>query len=290
MDYVLVTPVRDGAKYVRETIGSVISQQHPPLEWVIVDDGSTDSTGQIIDEAARDKPWITVIHRADRGYYLRGPGVVDAVEEGYQALRSAAYDVWVKLDADLRFSPDFFAKLMDAFEQDPSLGIAGGRGFQTRFGIRLKSDWPGDTVFGGTRCYRQTCYDQINGMDRAWGWDAIDEAKAQALGWSTKTIEDAEFDHLKKQTLRNKFEHGRSAYVMGTGPMYASLRAIWRMKDWPIVIGGFAFAAGYLQSWVSGVDRNGTPEERAELRRQQHGRSEARVRQILHVRDRGSEH
>jgi poly-beta-1,6-N-acetyl-D-glucosamine synthase len=288
--YVIVTPVRDGERFVEETLRSVIAQQHRPMEWVIVDDGSTDRTPEMVRAAAAEHEWIRVIRRDDRGFYLRGPGVVDAVKTGLEALTVTGYDALVKLDADLRFGPDFFTLLMDALDKEPRLGMVGGRGYQIPFlGVRIRGDWPSTTVFGGTRCYRRDCYEQIDGIDRAWGWDAIDEARAQALGWGTMTLDAAEFDHLKTQNTRNKYEHGRSAYVMGTSPLYALLRAAFRLKDWPFVIGGFAFGIGYLGAWIRGIERAGTPEERIELRRQQGLRLRERFRQLVPMRQRDAD-
>jgi biofilm PGA synthesis N-glycosyltransferase PgaC len=287
MNYVVITPVRNEERYVGEAIRSVVAQTHRPLEWVIVDDGSRDKTTDLVRAAAQQHDWIKVVRRADRGFYMRGPGVVDAAQTGIAALSTADYDVLVKLDGDLRFGPDAFSKIMRALEENPRLGMVGGRLFETRFGFRIRDDSPSTTVLGATRCYRRACYQEIKGIDRAWGWDAIDEAKAQSLGWETCTLEDVEIDHLKVQNTRNWFEHGRSAYVMGSGPLYAATRSIWRMKYWPFGVVGCAFAVGYVVAWASRLDRAGTTEERAELRRQQRLRAGVRIRKFLRLSQRG---
>jgi glycosyltransferase involved in cell wall biosynthesis len=66
--YVIITPVRDEEKHVGHTLECVAAQTIQPAEWVIVDDGSTDDTGRIIDEYAKQFLWIQTIPRPNRGF------------------------------------------------------------------------------------------------------------------------------------------------------------------------------------------------------------------------------
>ena len=124
--YVIVTPVRDEEKYFQSTYESVVSQSLTPEEWVIVDDGSKDRTGEIIDGYCRVHNWITAVHRENRGYRKAGAGVVEAFYEGYDALKTRDFDFIVKLDGDLHFERDYFEKCFRQFQSDPKLGIGGG--------------------------------------------------------------------------------------------------------------------------------------------------------------------
>ena len=65
--YLLISPCRDEAEYMRQTLDSVINQSIRPAKWVIVDDGSTDSTPQILAEYRAKHDWIEVVTRSDRG-------------------------------------------------------------------------------------------------------------------------------------------------------------------------------------------------------------------------------
>ena len=85
-NYVVVSPVRDEEAYIRFTVDCMLHQTILPKEWIIVDDGSTDKTGSIIDEYAKQYSWIRVIHRGNRGFRKAGGGVVDAFNEGYQTI------------------------------------------------------------------------------------------------------------------------------------------------------------------------------------------------------------
>ena len=84
-NYVVITPVRDEEEHLESTIQSMIHQTVLPKEWVIVDDGSKDGTGKIIDDYADRYPWIKAVHRKDRGFRKAGGGVVDAFNDGYRA-------------------------------------------------------------------------------------------------------------------------------------------------------------------------------------------------------------
>ena len=124
--YVVITPVRNEESYLPLTIESVTRQSIFPLEWVIVNDGSTDRTGRIIDEYAHQFSWIRTVHRPDRGFRSNGGGVMEAFNAGYAALSCRAWDFIVKLDGDLEFETDYFKKCFQRFEKEPQLGVGGG--------------------------------------------------------------------------------------------------------------------------------------------------------------------
>ena len=124
--YVIITPVRDEEKYLDATIGSVILQQTYAAEWVIVNDGSTDRTGEIIESYAAQFPWIRAVHRPNRGFRKAGGGVVEAFYDGYNALQCDDWEFIVKLDGDLTFSPMYFEECFAHFRNEPKLGIGGG--------------------------------------------------------------------------------------------------------------------------------------------------------------------
>src|ERR1700683_306012 len=124
--YAVITPVRDEEEFVGATIECVSRQTVRPAEWVIVNDGSSDRTGEIIDQYAAQFPWIRVVHRENRGFRKSGGGVVEAFYDGYQALRSSDWEFIVKLDGDLSLPPTYFEKCFEHFELDPKLGIGGG--------------------------------------------------------------------------------------------------------------------------------------------------------------------
>ena len=124
--YIIITPARDEESHLRSTIESMAAQTIAPAEWVIVNDGSTDKTGQIIDEYTARYPWFRAVHRQSRGFRKSGGGVVDALNDGYKALKCKDWEFIVKFDADLSFEPDYFEKCFTNFRNEPRLGVGGG--------------------------------------------------------------------------------------------------------------------------------------------------------------------
>ena len=136
--YVIVTPVRDEAAHIHQTLAAVQAQTVRPAQWIIVDDGSTDGTGAILDEQASKASWIRVVHRPNRGHRAAGGGVMEAFYAGHSALKDQAWDYIVKLDGDLWFAPDYFERCFAIFDAEPRLGIGGGTVCQSRM-ARLES-------------------------------------------------------------------------------------------------------------------------------------------------------
>ena len=160
----------------------------PPREWLIVDNGSLDATGETASEIARELPFAKTIHLpALKSAAIRGAPIVAAFEAGVGALDPGA-EIIVKLDADVSFEEDFFERIVRAFEADPSLGIAGGTCYeQDSAGEWRPTFATRDHVRGATRAYRAECFAAVTPLEPRMGWDGIDELKAQVAGWSTRT-------------------------------------------------------------------------------------------------------
>lgn len=257
--YVVVTPVRDEAGHIGLTIASMQAQTVRPLRWVIVDDGSTDGTGAILDALA-PIPWITVVHRADRGHRANGGGVVEAVEEGLRRLGDVAWDYLAKLDGDLSFEPGYFEAVLARLHDDPRLGIGGGTVCR-REGDALVVDSASDPPFhvrGATKVYRRACWEQIRPLSRAPGWDTIDEVKANWRGWRTATFADCRVEQHKETgsadgRWRNGFKNGYANYMTGYHPLFMLAKCVKRLPRTPVGLSAAALAAGYLSGYVRRV-------------------------------------
>jgi poly-beta-1,6-N-acetyl-D-glucosamine synthase len=127
--YVIISPVRNEEKFLPRTIESMINQTVKAAEYILVDDGSTDRTAEIIKDAAKDHPWIHYVKRPDRGVRKVGPGVIEAFYDGFKEIQSNEYDYIGKMDGDLSFGPLYFETLFKKFEKDPHLGGASGKLF-----------------------------------------------------------------------------------------------------------------------------------------------------------------
>src|SRR5439155_276612 len=122
----VITPVRDEADRISKTIQSMISQTIRPQQWIIVNDGSKDATGQLAEKAAADHEWIHVVHRQDRGFRKPGGGVIEAFYAAYKEITDSGWDFLAKLDGDLEFASDYFERCFCKFVENEKLGIGGG--------------------------------------------------------------------------------------------------------------------------------------------------------------------
>lgn len=257
-----MTPARNEARNITHTIESMTAQTWRPFLWVIVDDGSTDKTGEIIDAAAKEHPWILALHRPDRGFRRQGGGVVDTFYEGYDRIESEPWEFLVKFDADLSFTADFFERCIGEFERNVKLGIGGGLICQERNG-RLECESPSDPAFhvrGATKIYRRACWEAIGGLLHAPGWDTVDELKANMLGWETCSFTDIPLRHHRftgsaDGTWRNYVKFGLANYIAGYHPLFMALKCMRRMLVPPYFVGGIGLTWGFVKGRFTGVPR-----------------------------------
>lgn len=258
--YVIITPVRNEAAYLDFTVTSVIGQGYRPVEWVLVDDGSTDETGSIIDQYASQFPWIRAIHRPNRGFRKPGGGVVEAFYDGYNSLDCDDWDFVAKLDGDLSFAPDYFEKCFEHFQSEPRLGIGGGSLHHIIDGETQFEAGPNFHVRGATKIYRRACWHAIGPLWPGPGWDAIDEVKANMLGWTTRTFPDTPaIHHRLTGTADGKWadsvKHGLVCYISRYHPLFVAASCAYRLCHRPYVIGAVGTFYGFLKGYLGGVPR-----------------------------------
>lgn len=262
--FVVITPARDEAAFIETTIHCMLLQTAKPTQWVIVDDGSTDETGDIIDRWAAKVPWITAVHlgkEARQAVVKRGRRALEAKEieafyQGYDALRENAWQFIVKLDADLQFRPDYFRNLLCEFAKNPMLGIAGGV-VCNKVDLEWKVEQqPHFHVRGATKVYRRECWDAIGGVRRGVGWDTLDEVHANMLGWRTRSFDRLSINHLRPTGAANGawpngVKNGLWMYVSGYSPLYVCGRCIWALlgrQQFRDSVGMFyGFLGGYFR-------------------------------------------
>lgn len=253
MRYAIITPVRDEEKHLETTLDSVCRQTTRPAEWMIVDDGSTDRTGEILDRYAAKHEWIRVQHRPNRGFRKSGGGVMEAFYDGFNALDCKDWDFVVKLDGDLSFEPDYFQRCFEYFQRDPKLGIGGGEIHHEIAGEMKVEENPRFHVRGATKIYRRACWEAIGGLWPAPGWDTIDEVKANMLGWNTYSFTDLHLFHHRftgseEGLFRDRVKHGVACYVSGYHPLYVAASCMRRLTQKPYVIGSVGILYGFLKA------------------------------------------
>lgn len=249
--FVLVTPVKDEEKLIGQTIESVVAQSAIPKEWVIVSDGSTDRTNDIIREWAKNHSWIRLLAlkpRVGRSF----AAVVHNTETGIRHLECKDYAFLGLLDSDVTFQPDYFEQLIRRFDAEPALGLAGGVVIDVglprdRF-PRNRIDVPGAVQF-----FRRECFERIGGLIPIpeGGWDGMTCAMARMHGYETKLFTDLVVDHLKPRNIseggvvRRKWQMGLRDYASGYHPLFEAVKCVSRLKNPPLVIGAVAWWSGY---------------------------------------------
>jgi glycosyltransferase involved in cell wall biosynthesis len=275
--YCLISPCRDEARFLARTLASVADQTVPPTYWIIVDDGSTDETPAILTEFAARRPWVQLVRRGDRGQRKVGPGVVDAFYEGYRRARHLEWDYVCKLDMDLDLPPGYFEALIARMEAEPRLGSTSGQAYypDAESGRLVSEGLSPEMSVGMTKFYRRRCFEQIGGFVREVMWDGIDCHRARMLGWKVNGLDEpgTRFVHLRpmgsshRGIWTGRRRHGFGQYFMGTGFLYMTVSAIYRMARPPRLVGGVAMWWGYVISALRREGRLDDPEFRSFLRR-----------------------
>ena len=272
--YVIISPVRNEEDYLDITIQSVINQTIKPVEFIIVDDGSTDKSPEIIKKYTDQYNWIKTIQRP-RGEHRPGGGVVEAFYAGYNIMETKDWDFVIKMDGDLKFEPNYYEFQLNKFAENPKLGMTSGKTYQPK-GEKLVLDiMPDDHVRGPAKMYKRECFDAIGGLPKVLGWDTIDELKAQMLGWETRSYKELVLIHYKpigfkqKKTFKREFIAGERQHYLGYHPLFALSRGVYRMLQKPFIIAGIINIVGFIYAEIKKTNQIPDKEMIKHLRKKQ---------------------
>jgi biofilm PGA synthesis N-glycosyltransferase PgaC len=256
--YVLITPARNEAAFLEQTIQSVVAQTVVPERWVIVSDGSTDGTDEIVQRYAARFSWIELVRMPERKE-RHFAGKVLAFNAGRARLGELKYDVIANLDADMTFDADYFEFLLKKFADNPRLGVAG-----TPFREDARSDYyrfvAAEHVSGACQLFRRACFDQIGGYQpiKTGGIDLTAVITARMQGWQTRSFPEKTSYHHRKMgsakhgVLRGAFHDGRADYLLGCDPVWQLFRSMYRLVSAkPIVLSGTLCLAGFLWAMLT---------------------------------------
>lgn len=279
----LITPARNEEAFIEGTIRSVVAQTVKPVRWIVVSDGSTDRTDGIVRAYAQQHDWIELLrmpeHR-DRQFAAKA----HCFNAAYERFKSLDFDLIGNLDADITFEPDYYEFLLSKFSGLSRLGVAGtpfvedtaqpGKHTYAHAAANLEH------VSGACQIFRRQCFEEVGGYVPIKGgaidWVAVTTARMK--GWQTRTfIEKTCIHHRKIGTgnhspLLARFHYGRKAYYVGGHPLWESLRAMFQLRERPVVLGGLYFLAGYWWSCGTRAHRPVSPELMAFHRREQMAR------------------
>lgn len=258
--YVVISPVRDEEANISNVIEAMRKQLIRPAEWVIVDDGSRDLTAELVKQYVATEPWIRLVRRPDRGFRKSGSGVMEAFYDGLKKLQTDRWDFVVKLDGDLSFGEDYFARCLQMFRENPCLGIGGGVIAYRKGGRLTKETTHEFHVRGATKIYKRECWDAIGGLMSAPGWDTLDEVEANMLGWESRTFNDIPIIQHRQTGAadgkwKDNFKNGRANYICGYHPLFMLLKCVKRVFQKPYVVGSAGLASGFLSAYLLRLPR-----------------------------------
>jgi biofilm PGA synthesis N-glycosyltransferase PgaC len=252
--YILITPAYNEAEYIELTLQSMVAQTFRPLKWIIVSDGSTDGTDDIVRKYIVENPWIELLRmpeRAERHF----AGKVHAFNAGYARAKELNPQVIGNLDADVSFEPEHFQFLLSKFAEDPELGVGGApfREGSKQYDYRFSNI---ENVWGGCQLFRRECFEAIGGYTpvKGGGIDHIAVLSARMKGWKTRTFTEKVCIHhrvmgtAQQGALKARFKMGAKDYSLGNHPVWELSRMFYQMTKPPLVVGAFALALGYFWS------------------------------------------
>jgi len=278
--YVVVTPARNEAKFIELTLKSMAAQTVPPLKWVVVSDGSTDGTDDLVKKYAAEYPWIELLRMPERRE-RHFAGKVHAFNAGYERVKGLPYEAIVSLDGDTSFDAEYFSYLLGKLAADSTLGLV-GTPFQeasdnSKYDYRFVSI---EHVSGACQVFRRECFEQIGGYVpiKGGGIDHVAVISARMKGWKTRTFTDKVCLHHRQMGTAERsplvacFKTGSRDYALGGHPLWEIFRAFYQMSKKPFLIAGLTLGAGYLWAVLKREERPISPELMAFRRREQMAR------------------
>jgi glycosyltransferase involved in cell wall biosynthesis len=255
LSFVIVSPARNEAQFIELTLQSVVAQKKLPMRWVIVSDGSTDGTDEIVARYAAQYPWIRLVQmpkREKRDF----AGKVHAFNAGYAQVQDLDYEVIVSLDADISFDSEYFSFLLEKLQADSALGLVGtpfqettGQVYDYRF-VSIEH------VSGACQVFRRECFRAIGGYVpiRGGSIDHIAVISARMKGWKTRTFTEKVCLHhrtvgtAQRGVLASKFKLGIKDHAVGSHPIWEVFRVGYQMTQRPLCVGGLALGSGYVSA------------------------------------------
>jgi glycosyltransferase involved in cell wall biosynthesis len=274
----LASPVFNEAKNLESTARALAAQTLPPARWVVVDDGSADDTLELARRLAAEIDFMEVIEAGGEV----GPGADNlalarearAFNLGLDYAEWRRYDFIGKLDGDVELPPEWLATLVERFEANPKLGLAGGRLVEADGdGGWARIEIPSHHVHGAVKLFRRECLEAIGGIPERLAWDTIDETYARMRGYETRSFDDLVARHHRPWgsadgRLRGRARHGECAWILHYDPFWVTLRSVKVGRASPPVISGLAFLWGYWSAALRHVPRVEDPEFRRFTRRE----------------------
>ena len=270
----LVSAVHNEAEHIAEVAWAVAAQTRPPDLWLVVDDDSDDGTLERLRELEPEIGFMRVLAvpaglTSAAGDRLAAAAVERAFDWALGTVEWRSFSHIGKLDGDTLLPPDYLEEMLERFEADPGLGVAGGALTERSEGGWRVVPTPADQATGLARIYRRECFEEIGGIPERLGSDPITVTYARMRGYGARTFADLPVRHLRPMgtrqgVLRGRARHGATHYIVGYGFLWAVLRSLMlAVRSRPVLLGGAAFLFGYLRAALGPTERVDDEEFRA---------------------------
>lgn len=236
INFLIVIPAHNEAQSILLCLDSLKRQRFPHFECVVVNDGSTDATPQIVkdfierENEAGKTSRFTLVHREPSARDV-GAKVVRAFNFGLASENMNDFEVLCKFDADIIFPEDYLEKVAEVYLNNKVAGMVGGLVY-----VKDKNDhWQHEKISskqhlrGPIKTYRRQCFIAMEGLRPVLGWDNIDVMLAQMYGWQVVVLQDLWVKHLRPTGFAYRKERatkmGRYFYNIGLSFPLAVLSA-----------------------------------------------------------------
>jgi poly-beta-1,6-N-acetyl-D-glucosamine synthase len=260
--YVLITAAYNEETHIERTLESVIAQTLLPRRWVIVSDGSTDRTDNIVRDYASRFDVIRFIRR-ERENHQGFASKVFALRAGRQFLAGDDYEFIGHLDADVSFGASYFHDLLARFHAAAALGIAGGFICEESNGEFVSR--PANSarsVPGAVQMFRRQCYEAIGEIlpIEYGGEDWYAEVAARMKGWHVEAFPELQVYHHRRTgtargLLRSWYRQGLMDFSLGSHPLFEIAKLLRRVPARPLVLGALARLCGFVSAYLRGNRR-----------------------------------
>ena len=221
MNYYIVIPAHNEEKFIGLTLDSLLSQSVLPSKIVVVNDNSTDTTAEVVNNYSRKHSFISLVEKKSDAIHLPGSKVIQAFQKGFESL-DTNFDLIVKLDGDLILPNNYFEIIIKQFQSDDKIGMVGGFAYIEKNGEWILENLTDkDHIRGAFKAYRKACFEQIGGLKPAMGWDTVDELLCKFYNWKVVTDATLKVKHLKptgaNYNKTARYKQGEAFYSLGYG-------------------------------------------------------------------------
>ena len=243
--YTVITPFKNEEGNIENTIKSMINQSIKPTSWILIDDGSDDSSLDIVNRYKKKFPWIR-IEKNDSNIDDKGGRIATMVNDFSS---HDGIDYLCKIDADVSFEYNFCENMINHMNSNKKLGICSGT---LIYNDKIEKPVFSDLTRGATKFYDYNCFKDINGLSESTGWDTIDNIIAQYKGWKTSVLP-IYFQHNKPEGISLGWykRYYQSGKYFGSIPYpfyYLLIRCIYRIFNYPPIISQLVVMYGFFHS------------------------------------------